>query len=1079
MAGGKEMEIAIKIAGKVESSFNTAMNNAVKNFLKFQLGIKAAAAAANAVKDIGVAAVKTGMEFEKSMSQVAATKLLDLDTADGQAQFQALEDAARQCGATTAFSATEAAESLNNLSMAGYDTDEAIAALPTTLNLAGAGALDLAQSASILTAGMASLGIERTEEEFGHFADILAVTASKAKTDVAGIGEAITTVGKTAAGLKGGTEEVAAALGILADVDLVGAEGGTHLRNMIMSLQNPRNAKAARMFDDLGISAYDSQGKMRGLNEIFTDINASMEGMTDEKKNNVLATIFKQTDVAAASAMLENCGKRFDELYEAAYHSSDGMGAAAEMYQKQMDNLAGDIDILKSSLSDLGISFYKDAGGPLREVTQAASGMVTQLNEAYKSGGLSAMLVEVGDCAALAVNGIAEYAPMIVDVGVGLIQNLISGIAKNSGGIASAAGGIIMSFAEGLLVLIPQIAYLGIDVITQFAWGIASQTPQLTASAGQAIAGFVDGLMQRGPALAEAAMALVQAHVSGISAAAPQVIAAAVLLVSGLASGIIQMLPVLIQSGIQLVVALIQGIGANLGNIVQTAAQLVVSFVVGLIQAVPQVVGGALQIVGALLGAIMNTDWVEVGINIIKSIIEGIASMGGSLLDAIKGLFTFGDDIDISAEGRAAAQSYSDGVNSSVAAAQDASSGLPLFGSMDTSGAMAAGAQAGTAFSTGLTNSMASGGLDAAAFNTNMTNIGTAGAAALNTGLNAGLSKAPVNTGGLLDAAAFNADMTNIGTNGAAALNTGLNTGLSGTPVNTGGILDAAAFNADMTATGTAGATALTTGLNAGLSRTAINTGALSADTSGLTTAMTAAGTAGATAVGTGMAGNSQAVTQAATTLGNSVNTALDSGWNKANANAQAAMQRLAATVTNAARSAAGAVKAAFENMTITVPKPKLPVISVSTSSVSYGDGGNVSVPNFSVSWNALGGIFDRPTIFNTPAGMQGVGEKGPEAILPLDTLWAKMKEILNGATAVSGGDSIIDAFIEKLKGTGTGGNTPEPAGAGGLTVQYSPVYNLYGSAGKDEIAEANRMGQAEFNRLMKQYERNRQRRRL
>ena len=100
---------------------------------------------------------------------------------------------------------------------------------------------------------------------------------------------------------------------------------------------------------------------------------------------------------------------------------------------------------------------------------------------------------------------------------------------------------------------------------------------------------------------------------------------------------------------------------------------------------------------------------------------------------------------------------------------------------------------------------------------------------------------------------------------------------------------------------------------------------------------------------------------------------------------------------------------------------------------------------------------------------------------MPLDTLWAKMKEILNEAIAASGGASLIDAFIEKLKGIGTGGGggQPELAGAGGPTIQYSPVYKLYGSAGKEEIAEADKMSQAEFNKLIKQYEKDQQRRKL
>ena len=237
---------------------------------------------------------------------------------------------------------------------------------------------------------------------------------------------------------------------------------------------------------------------------------------------------------------------------------------------------------------------------------------------------------------------------------------------------------------------------------------------------------------------------------------------------------------------------------------------------------------------------------------------------------------------------------------------------------------------------------------------------------------------------------------------------------------------------------------------------------------------MTTAGTQGATAIGTGMTGNSQAVTQAATTLGNDVNTALDSGWNKANTSAQTAMQRLATTVTSAARSAASAVKAAFENMTITIPKPRIPTISVSTENVAYGEGGNVKVPQFSVNWNALGGIFERPTIFNTRSGMQGVGEAGAEAVLPLDTLWARMRDIVSGEVRANSGASVIETLLEKLKNAGGGGdgrNTPQPVPAGGPSIQYSPVYNLYGNAGKQDAVEAERISQAEFNRMMKRWQ--------
>ena len=1084
--GGKEMEIAIKIAGKVESSFKNALSQATKGLGTITKTVASAtAAAAAAVGAMGIAAINTGREFEGAMSQVAATMLIDKTTAEGQKAFETLENAARECGASTAFSATEAAEALNYLALAGYDADKAATALPTVLKLAGAGAMDLAAASDMVTDSMSALGIEATEANLTQFSDQLAQTASKASTSVAQLGEAILTVGGTAKGLAGGTTELNTALGILADNGLKGAEGGTHLRNIILSLQNPTD-KAAASLKSLGVDVYDAQGNMRGLNDVFKDLQGAMDGMDNASKDTILSTLFNKTDLTAANAMLANCTDRFDELSASIENSA---GACENMYAIQLDNLNGDIDILKSGLSDLGISIYQDLNGSLREMTQLATSMVGELSEAYKSGGMEGMVGAVGGCMAEVVNTIADYAPQVVSMGVDLLENFISGITDNSGALATAASEVITVFVEGLFTLVPQVILAGIDILTQFVQSMTAQLPQLISTGTQAIVNFVNGIIQRLPEVISTALTLVQTLVNSIGQNAPMLISAAIQLIGNLVlgivsmlpqllqmgiqlilslvqgiisnlpqilqmgvqiiislvSGITQMLPMIIQGGIQLIISLIQGIIANLGNIVQAAVQIVITLATGLIQAIPQLIAAIPQLVGAIIDTILSTNWLDVGIQIIKGLIDGILSTGKSLWNAIKSLFTGGEvDIpDTSSQSAAVVDSYASGISSNAGTVTAAANSMATnaFSGMDTSGATAAGTQAGTAFSTGLTDSMASGGLDTAAFSANMTNMGTTGATALNTSLSAGLA----------------------------------------TPVDTSGLLDAGAISTNMTAAGTQGATAFTTGLNTGLSATTINTSTLAVDTSGLTTTMTTAGTQGATAIGTGMTGNSQAVTQAATTLGNDVNTALDSGWNKANTSAQTAMQRLATTVTDAARSAASAVKAAFENMTITIPKPRIPVISVSTSSVSYGDGGSVSVPNFSVSWNALGGIFDQPTIFNTPAGMQGVGEAGPEAILPLDTLWAKMKEILNEAIAASGGASLIDAFIEKLKGIGTGGGggQPELAGAGGPTIQYSPVYNLYGSAGKEEIAEADKMSQAEFNKLMKQYEKDQQRRKL
>ena len=1125
-SGGKEMEIAIKIAGKVESSFKSAIGAATKGLGSITKAVSAAtAAAAAAVGAIGMAAINTGKEFEGAMSQVAATMLIDKTTAEGQKAFETLENAARECGASTAFSATEAAEALNYLALAGYDADKAATALPTVLKLAGAGAMDLAAASDMVTDSMSALGIEATEANLTQFSDQLAQTASKANTSVAQLGEAILTVGGTAKGLAGGTTELNTALGILADNGLKGAEGGTHLRNIILSLQNPTD-KAAASLQSLGVDVYDAQGNMRGLNDVFKDLQGAMAGMDNASKDSILSTLFNKTDLTAANAMLSNCTDRFDELSAAVENSA---GACENMYAIQLDNLNGDIAILKSGLADLGISIYKDLNGPLREMTQLATSMVGELSDAYKEGGMEGMVGAVGGCLSEVVNTIAEYAPQVVSMGVDLLENFIGGITENSGALADAAADVLSAFVEGLFTLVPQVILAGIDLITELADSVTQQAPQLISSGTQAITNFVSGIIQRLPSVVSTALTLVQTLVNSIGSNAPQLLSAAIQLVGGLLQGIVTMLPEIANMAVQLVTGLASAILENVPLLIDTAVQLALNLINGLLSMLPQILQSGVQLVMSLLQGIISAlpGIAQAGVQLIQGLVQGLVSNLPAILQAamqmvmqlIQGIVTMLPQIIN--EGMQLVLSLVQGIASALPSILQMAvqlvvqfvtglasmlptivqQGLQLIVSLvqgiaaNLPAIVQSAVQIIFSLITGLIQAIPQliaaipqvvGAIIDTILSTNWLDVGIQ--------IIKGLIDGIVSTGKSL----WNAikslftggevDIPDTSSQSAAVVNSyasGINSN-AGTVTAAANSMATNAFSSmETTGATTAGAQAgqaFSTGLTDSLAAAPINTGALTVDTSAFTTTMTTAGTQGATAIGTGMTGNSQAVTQAATTMGTDINTALDSGWQKANTNAQTAMQRLATTVTDAARSAASAVKAAFENMTITIPKPRIPVISVSTNSVSYGDGGSVSVPQFSVNWNALGGIIDQPTIFNTSAGMQGVGEAGPEAILPLDTLWAKMKEILNEAIAASGGASLIDAFIEKLKGIGTGGGgqgTPELAGAGGPTIQYSPVYNLYGSAGKDEIAEADKLSQAEFNKLMKQYERDQQRRKL
>jgi TP901 family phage tail tape measure protein len=331
------------------------------------------------VAALGTAAVKTTSDFDSSMSQVQATMGITKDAVsdlNGESvnTVEALRSLAKQMGSETAFSASECADAMNYLALAGYDTQEIYDTLPTVLNLAAAGDIDLASASDMVTDAMSALGMETSEAD--TMVDQMAKTASSTNTSVAQLGEGILTIGATAKSIKGGTAELNTALGILANNGIKGAEGGTHLRNVILSLQNPTDG-AAKVMDQLGVSVYDSEGNMRSLNDILGDLNTSMDGMTAQEKANIISTIFNKTDLSSVNALLANTGDTWDSLQQSIIDSG---GAAQQMADTQLDNLSGQLTLLKSALEGLAISFGEVLMPMVRSAVEKIQAFVDKLN---------------------------------------------------------------------------------------------------------------------------------------------------------------------------------------------------------------------------------------------------------------------------------------------------------------------------------------------------------------------------------------------------------------------------------------------------------------------------------------------------------------------------------------------------------------------------------------------------------------------------------------------------------------------------------------------------------------------------
>lgn len=375
--------------------FDTELNNdGVSNGIKSiegsfssaaSLAAKASATITTAFTTASAAAVKVGMDFKASMSQVAATMGI---TADTQA-YETLEAAAKEMGETTQFSASQAAEALNYLALAGYDAEKAVSALPTVLNVAAAGGMDLAAASDMITDAMSALGL--ATDEMSTFADRLAVTSQKSNTSVAQLGEAILTVGGTAKTLSGGVTEMNTALGILADNGIKGAEGGTALRNVILSLSAPTD-KASAALEKLNVNAFDATGTMRPLEDTFADLNTALSTLSDQEKTATLNEIFNKVDLKSVNALLGTSAERFEEL---SGYIADCEGAAADMATTMNDNLKGDLTIMGSALESAGIAASEKFEKPLRTAVQGATESIGELTASITDGKLSSSFESV------------------------------------------------------------------------------------------------------------------------------------------------------------------------------------------------------------------------------------------------------------------------------------------------------------------------------------------------------------------------------------------------------------------------------------------------------------------------------------------------------------------------------------------------------------------------------------------------------------------------------------------------------------------------------------------------------------
>lgn len=626
------------------SSFGSKFSKGLATVGK--VGAAALAASTTAVISFGSSAVTAGSEFDSAMSQVASTMGKTTD------EIGDLRDFAQEMGSTTAFSATEAAEGLNILAMAGYEAEDQMSVLPGVLDLASAGGLSLADAADYTTGILA--GFSNETATAGEVADLLATISSSAKGDVQSFGEGLSTVAGMATTTNQSMEDMTVALGILGNNNYSASEAGNALSRTLKNLYQPSNS-AAEAMEALGVSAYTAEGEARPLQDVLKDLNNSLDGMSDLEKNSALSDVFDSATLKSVPALLNNADTAWDELKTTIENSN---GAAKEMANTQLDNLEGDITLFKSALEGAKIAVSDELTPTLREFVTFGSEGLSQLTKAFKTDGMDGAVESFGTILTNGLTMITSKLPEVVTAGSTLLQSLITGITQNSSTIVSAAVQILNTLISTIGTSAPQLLSAGLQIVSELILGISSTIPTLIPTAISMLNEIKNSIITNLPILKDAAITLLESLASSITsnlgdlldtassivlelsdalvACAPDLMTAAMTIITQLLLGLIDNTPQLVNCMISIRTAMLAAILDNLPELLQAGITIIGQYIAGVTQEIPHLIAMFPELIDKIKAKFTEFDWSSLGTSIIQGIKNGISSATGLIKDAAK-----------------------------------------------------------------------------------------------------------------------------------------------------------------------------------------------------------------------------------------------------------------------------------------------------------------------------------------------------------------------------------------------------------------------------------------------------------
>ena len=564
-------DLASQAGGAAQSGIGSAAGAVQSGAHSLVGGLGKAAAFAGIALGVGDA-INTFRSFESEMSRVEAI------SGATSGEMEMLTAKAKEMGATTMFTATNAAEAFSYMGMAGWKSGQMMEGIEPIMNLAAASGLDLGRTSDIVTDALTAFGL--AAEDTGMFTDVLAAAATNSNTNVDMLGESFKYVAPVAGAMGYSVQDTAVALGIMANAGIKSSMAGTTLRRALTNLASPSTEAAAAM-EKYGISLTDSEGNMKSLGDVMTNIRESLGGLDEAEQAAAASTLFGTTAMAGMLAIINATDSDLQSLTDSIYNSE---GAASRMMETMMDNLGGSMTLLSSAFEAVQDVLGERLSNYLRPVVDGLTAEMPKIadsitetfdriDEAFNTDGIQGVATEIGNIIGDIASSFGDAGSEAIEAASGFMSNLISslGSEENSADIGGAAAKIITTLGENFLTLTGEAGVAAGNLLLGLVNGLNEEgAGERIGEAGKnLVTNLGNWFSEHGSEFGEAAGNLVAGLATNLAENSGEIISAGIDIMSGLGQGIIRGGAVLIGELPNIAGNLIEGIVNNIPKVLE------------------------------------------------------------------------------------------------------------------------------------------------------------------------------------------------------------------------------------------------------------------------------------------------------------------------------------------------------------------------------------------------------------------------------------------------------------------------------------------------------------------------------